>query len=174
MGLATYATFRFYGAFVGVKVLRREASRKHALTRRWFFPAAISTGRYRPSHGLPVRSLGPVFSAAGHLHLLYQEHSQSSEVPDEVDRTQWHALFRSFSNVKTLLVAGGFERELSRFLRLDDGESPMQLFPELNELSVPPRADVGDAFASFIDARRNTHRPVTLVHRKINVVVILR
>jgi hypothetical protein len=46
----------------------------------------------------------------------------------------------------------------------------MELFPELNELSVPASSDVGDAIASFIDSRRNTDRPVT--RRAFRSVVI--
>jgi hypothetical protein len=165
------ANVNFFEGYVCVGMRPSRVSMKHT------FKVAVLS-RYLDQQVSSITqilsTLDIVFSAVQHLTLPIWEQSQSSEVHDEVDRTQWHRLFRSFSNVKTLLAAGGFERELSRFLRLDDGESPMELFPELNELSVPPRADVGDAFASFVDARRNTHRPVTLVHRKINVVVILR
>jgi hypothetical protein len=34
----------------------------------------------------------------------------------------------------------------------------MDLLPELNLLFVPARGDISDAFAPFIDARRNTER----------------
>jgi hypothetical protein len=116
-----------------------------------------------------VNTLGPVFSAVEHLILPLWEHSRLPEVHNEVDRTQWRRLFGSFSNVKTLRVADSFDRELSHFLSLDDEESPMELFPELIELSVSASSDVGDVgdtIASFIDSRRNTARPVTLIHRR--------
>jgi hypothetical protein len=109
-----------------------------------------------------VNAFDAVFSVVENLSILYSTRIPSLEVHSEVDHTQWRTLFGSFRNVKTL--RGDFHQEDSGFLKLDDGESPMVLFPELNELSVPARA-VGDVITSFIDARRNTDRPVTLVYR---------
>jgi hypothetical protein len=97
----SYATFRFYDAFVGVKVLHREASRKH------IFEMVVPCSHLNwqvSSIAQIVSSLGPVFSAVEHLHLLYQEHSQSSEVHNVVDRIQWRKLLRSFNNVKNLSI----------------------------------------------------------------------
>ncbi|KAI0286285.1 hypothetical protein BC826DRAFT_1189415 [Russula brevipes] len=105
-------------------------------------------------------ALDAVCSVVENLYIRYARRFQSPEVHNEVDRTQWRRLFGSFSNVKTFHV-GGFDREVSGFLKLDDGESPMELFPELNELIVSARAV--DKYDSFIDSRRNTDRPVTLV-----------
>jgi hypothetical protein len=112
-----------------------------------------------------LNAVSPVVSAVKHLTLSFLAYSQSAGIHNRVDCEQWRRLFGSFSNVKTLHVGLDFYRELSRILTSDDGTSPMELLPELNELVVPERADVVDAFASFIDARRNTGRPVTLVHR---------
>jgi hypothetical protein len=53
--------------------------------------------------------------------------------------------------------------ELSRCLRLDDGEHPLDLLPELEELTYPVGSKADDPFTSFIDARQNAGRPVTLV-----------
>ncbi|KAI0286282.1 hypothetical protein BC826DRAFT_94588 [Russula brevipes] len=117
-----------------------------------------------------VNALSLVSSGVEHLTLSFSGHIQSPRVHNEADRTPWRKLFGSFSNVKTLRVAHGFNRELSRFLTLDDGESPLELLPELNELTVAVKGDVGDAFTSFIDARRNTDRPVTLVRSRISLV----
>ena len=39
----------------------------------------------------------------------------------------------------------------------------MELLPELQEFTYSGSDDIGDAFTSFIDARRNAGRPVTLV-----------
>jgi hypothetical protein len=163
------ADVTFFKGYVCVGMRPSRVSMKHT-----FKVAILSSYFHRQVSSITqiLSTLGIVFSAVQHLTVPIWEQSQSSEVHGEVNRTQWRGLFRSCSDVKTLLVAGGFERELSRCLRLDDGESPMELFPKLNKLSVPPRASVGDAFASFIDARRKTDCPVTLVHRKINVVVV--
>ena len=107
-------------------------------------------------------SLSQIFSAVEHLTLEHEVHSRSSEEHNEVDRTEWRKLLRSFSNVKTLRIDDGLVEELSRCLRLDDGELPLELLPELQELTYSGSGDTGDAFTSFIDARQNAGRPVTL------------
>ena len=110
-----------------------------------------------------VDALGQVFSAVEHLILDHEEDSLSSEedFEVEVDRTEWHKLLRPFSNVKKLRVNQGLVREFTRFLRLDDGELPPELLPELQELTYSGSSNPGDAFAPFIDARQNAGRPVS-------------
>ena len=103
-----------------------------------------------------------IFSVVEYLTLAHRVHSQSSEEHNEVDRTEWRKLLRSFSNVKTLRIDDGLVRELSRCLQLEDGEHPLELLPELQELRYPGSSDADDAFTSFIDARQNTDRPVIL------------
>ena len=104
--------------------------------------------------------LDQISSTVEHLNLVshwpYQEHSGFGH------HTDWPELFRLFSNVKTLCIDDGLVKELSCCL-LDDGEHPMELFPELQELTYSGSGDIGDAFTSFIDARRNAGCPVTLV-----------
>ncbi|KAN0111868.1 hypothetical protein V8E52_008074 [Russula decolorans] len=108
-------------------------------------------------------ALSQMFSAVERLTLVHRVHSRSSEEHDEVDRTEWRKLLRSFSNVKTLRIDDGLVRELSRCLRLEDGEHPLELLPELQELTYTGSSDADDAFTPFIDVRRNAGRPVTLV-----------
>ncbi|KAF8493693.1 hypothetical protein F5888DRAFT_1806016 [Russula emetica] len=108
-------------------------------------------------------ALSQVFSAAEHLTLEHEVHSQSSEEPNDVDRIDWRNLLRSFGNVKTLHVEDGLVEGLSRCLRLEAGELPLELLPELQELTYFGSGDTDDAFTSFIDARQNAGRPVTLV-----------
>ncbi|KAF8496774.1 hypothetical protein F5888DRAFT_1803948 [Russula emetica] len=112
-----------------------------------------------------IDALGQVFSAVDHLILDYEEDGRSSEYDFEVevDRTEWHKLLRPFSNVKNLRVNHGLVQEFSRYLRLDDGKLPPELLPELQELTYFRSSDAGDAFTSFIDARRNAGHPVSLV-----------
>ena len=112
-------------------------------------------------------ALSQVFSVVEHLDFRHEVHSsQLSEVHNHVDRIEWRNLLRPFSNVKTLRVRDGLVEQLSRCLRLEDGELPLELLPELRELTYPGRRDTGDAFTSFIDARQNAGRPVTLVRRR--------
>jgi hypothetical protein len=108
-------------------------------------------------------ALSQAFSAVGHLNLEHEVHSQSSEEHNEVDRIEWRNLLRSFNNVKTLGFEDGLVKELSCCLRLEDGELPLELLPELQELTYFGSRDAGNAFTSFIDARQNSGRPVTLV-----------
>ena len=111
-------------------------------------------------------ALGQVFSAVEHLTLVHEVHSQSSEDHNNVDRIQWRNLIRSFGNVKTLGVDDGLVEELSRCLRLEDGELSLELLPELQELTYFGSRDTNDIFtnfASFIDSRQNAGHSVTLV-----------
>jgi len=108
-------------------------------------------------------SLSEIFSAVEHLTLTHKVYSRSSD--NEVDRTEWHKLLRSFSNVKTFSVHRQLVEELSRCLRLEDGEHPLELLPELQKLTYYLGSDnaYDDAFTPFIDSRQNTGRPVTLI-----------
>ena len=76
-----------------------------------------------------------ISSMEKHLTLLHEVHSRSSEEHNEVNRTEWRKLLRSFSNVKTLRVDDGLVKELSRCLRPEDGELPLELLPKLQELA---------------------------------------
>jgi hypothetical protein len=108
-------------------------------------------------------ALSQALSTVEHLTLEQQVPSQSSEEHNDVDRTEWRNLLGSFSNVKTLRVEDGLVEELSNCLRLEDGELPVELLPELQELTYSASRYVGDAFTSFVDARQNAGHPVTLV-----------
>jgi hypothetical protein len=112
-------------------------------------------------------SLNQVFSAVEHLNLVHKVHDRSSEEHNEVDRAEWRRLLRPFSNVKTLRIAEGkgLVEDLSRCLRLEDEELPLEVLPELQELTYSGSGDTGDGFTPFIDARRNAGRPVNLVRR---------
>jgi hypothetical protein len=108
-------------------------------------------------------ALSQVLSVVEHLTLGYEVHSQSSEEHNHVDRIQWHNVLRPFSNVKTLRVEHGLVKELSLCLRMEDGHFPLELLPELQELTYSRSGDIDDAFTPFVNARRNAGRPVTPV-----------
>jgi hypothetical protein len=116
--------------------------------------------------------LSQVFSltAVEHLTLEHEVHSQPSgrRRRRDFDRIEWRNLLRAFSNVKTLRVKDKLVGELSRCLRLEDGEPPLELFPELQGLTYFGRGYAGDAFTPFIDARQNARRPVTLLRHNPN------
>ena len=108
-------------------------------------------------------SLGQMFSAVEHLTFGSDEHGRSSEEHNDVDRTEWRKLLRSFGNVKTLYIGNRLVEEFSRCLELEEGELPLELLPELQELIYSRSGDTGDAFTSFINARHTAGHPVTLV-----------
>jgi hypothetical protein len=154
------AIFEFAARLVYVTVYPRGGSEKYALAIAvycWQLDWQVS------SVAQITNSLSPMFSAVEHLTFGNEEHHLSSEEHNEVDRSEWHKLFRSFSNVKTLRVDDGLAEELSRCLQLEDGELPLELLSELEELISPGSGNNGDAFTSFIDARQNAGHPVTLV-----------
>ena len=113
-------------------------------------------------------SFNQVLSAAEHLTLGHEAHSQSSEERNDVDRIEWRKLLRPFSNVKTLVVEDGLVEQVSCCLQLEDGELPLELLPELQELRYYGSRDASVAFTPFIDARRNAGRPVTLFYHDPN------
>ena len=107
-------------------------------------------------------ALSQVFSSVEYLTLRHEVHGQSSEEHNDVDRILWRKLLVLFSNVKTLDIDEGLIEELSRCLQLEDGELPLELLPELQELRYTGSGEAGGAFTPFIDARQNAGRPVTL------------
>jgi len=110
-------------------------------------------------------TLSQVLLRVEHLTFDHKVHRlSSSEEHNVVDRAQWCQLLRSFRNVKTLRITDGLVRELSRCIQLNDGEHPLELLPELQELTFSGGNDVDNAFTTFIDARQNAGRPVTLTH----------
>ena len=113
-------------------------------------------------------SLSQIFSTVEHLYLQHDVHNESSEEHNDVDRTEWRNLLRPFSNVKTLRIHRRLVKDLSRCLELEDGVHPLELLPELQEITFFGRGDsrdTGGALASFIDARRNAGLFVALVHQ---------
>ena len=108
-------------------------------------------------------SLGPMFSAVERLTLEHEVHNLSSEEHSEADRAEWRRLLNLFRNVKTLHVAEGLVEELTRCLQLDYGELPLEVLPELQELIYSGSGNSGGAFTSFIDARQNAGRSITLI-----------
>jgi len=108
-------------------------------------------------------ALSQMFSSVEHLTLRHEVHSLSSEEHNEVDRTEWRKLLGSFSKLKTLRVDDGLVGELSRCLLLEDGEHPLELLPELQELTYSGSDNAGNAFTSFINDRQDAGRTVTLI-----------
>jgi len=112
-------------------------------------------------------ALGPAFSEVERLTLEDQRAILSPEWDgrdDLPDRTQWRELLRPFGHVKTLLVPDSLVPELSCSLRLDSGELPLDMLPELSELVYVSKDNADDLFFPFVDARRIAGNPVRLIY----------
>ena len=114
-----------------------------------------------------INALKTVFSSVEYLALEYTNNiSMSPERTNEADRSQWRELLRLFSNLKVLHIPGALIHALSCSLESEDedGESPMELLPELKELSYSGSRDSGDEFTRFIVSREDAGHPVVLVY----------
>jgi hypothetical protein len=109
-----------------------------------------------------LTSLQPLLSAVERLTLSHQEHSQSSEWHNEVDRTQWRQLLRPFSNLNTLRVQDELVERVAHSLQTDDVEQPLEILPDLKELVYSGGDDARDAFNPFIEERYVAGRTVNL------------
>jgi len=108
--------------------------------------------------------LVPVLSMVEDLAFVYEEHDPLSEQHNGINRTQWRNLLRSFNCVKAFRIPENLISHLSHSFQLEDGESPMELLPELKELVYEKEGDPGDAFTPFINARQIAGHPVALIH----------
>ena len=109
-------------------------------------------------------SISQIFSGVEFLSLQHRAQIGTSEEHNEVNRTEWRKLLRPFSNVKTLRIEEGLVKDLSCCLQLEDGELPLELLPELQTLGYFGSSRTAGAFTSFVNARQNAGRPVTLRH----------
>ena len=156
------AKFKFVDEKVEVEVYPHEEAETYALS---IGVQCLHLDWQISSAAQILNSLSPAFSAVEHLTLEHEVHSRSSEEHNEADPTEWRGLLSSFRNVKTLRIAEGLVGELSRCLELDDGELLLEFLPELQELTYSGSGDTGDVFTSFIDARQDAGRPLTLIRR---------
>ena len=153
------AEFLFFGKRVDVEVYPHEEAKTFSLS---IVVDCHHLDWQVSSVAQIFNALSQKFSAVEHLTFNHGVHSRSSEEHNEVDRAEWRKLLGSFRNVKTLRIRDGLVGEFSRCLRLDDGEPPLELLPELQELTYSGSGAVDDAFTQFIDARKNAGRTITL------------
>ncbi|KAI0247543.1 hypothetical protein BJV78DRAFT_909302 [Lactifluus subvellereus] len=109
-----------------------------------------------------LTALQPVLLVVEKLKLRHEEHIQSLEWHNRVDRTLWRQLLRSFNNLETLHVQGELVGKLAHSLQSDDGEPPLELLPSLKELGYSGGGNAWDAFTPFIDERQVAGHPVNL------------
>jgi len=152
------ATLRFEEDQVSVSVYPYTEARKYAL----YMEVGCRELDWQMESIAQILSVFRVaFSTVEDLALECWGYDGSSELRDVVGGTQWRDLLRSFTNVKTLRVGLGLVQQLARSLPLKNGESPMELLPELKLLLYPDLLDTS-VFAEFVDAYRIAGRRVTL------------
>jgi hypothetical protein len=107
-------------------------------------------------------AFSPVLSVVKNVTLIMNGLGLSPRV-NEVNRTQWRGLLRIFSNVTKLRVSTTHFRGqgLSHSLRTEDGDLPLELLPNLEEVTYSG-SDDENAFTPFINEREALGRPVHL------------
>ena len=106
----------------------------------------------------------PVLSVMEGLAHHCEEHDPPLGQQNEVNHTRLHDLLRPFSGIKVLYVAEELITKFTHSLQTEDGETPLELLPELKELTYYKDGDPSDAFKSFANTRQIAGRPVTLTH----------
>jgi len=111
-------------------------------------------------------ALTPILFAVVNLSLFTSRHglNPSSMWKIGTAYSLWRDVLRPFRNANSLLVHDDLVAVISRFLIAADEESPLQPLPNLNTLKRYGSEGAGDAFASFIEARKNAGHPVTLIN----------
>jgi hypothetical protein len=109
-----------------------------------------------------LRTLTPILSVVEQLTITLTT-ARSYSYIGHLDRTQWRGLLSPFNNVKALHVASDPDdlivQKLSRSLPSVEGESPLELLPNLEELTYS-NWRIGHAFIPFINERRAAGHPV--------------
>jgi hypothetical protein len=109
-------------------------------------------------------TLSPALSVVEKLTLRHEKHNQSSEWHNQVDRTQWRELLGPFENVKVLHLENELLERLSRSLPSGDEEMPMDILPNLEELTYSG-GNISSAYTAFINERKAAGHPVCLESR---------
>jgi hypothetical protein len=107
-------------------------------------------------------TLSPALSVVEKVAFSYQEHKQSSEWHNNVDRRQWRELLRPFTNAKTIRVQDDLVSKIFRSLPSVDGEPPLELLPNLEEVGYSGESDARDAITTFLNERQVAGHPVSL------------
>jgi len=88
------------------------------------------------------------------VECLTLAHALSPEVQSDLDLylILWRDFLRLFCNMKALFADHKLIGVLSRFLRLDDGEPPLDRLPEVKELDYFADGEASDPFLAFVNA----------------------
>lgn len=156
------AKFRFYKNAVDVEVYPYRGATMYAFS---LVIDCTPLSQQVASTARIFSALRTVFSTVDHLTLEFLRYPIWYHADNYVDRVRWRELLRSFGNVKTLYVDDDFLGQISNSLCVRFGESSMDPLPQLKELEYSAKGAKQHAFNPFIDARKGTHYPVSLVCR---------
>jgi hypothetical protein len=106
--------------------------------------------------------LSPVLSTVEQVTFSYEVHKESSEWDNNVDQRQWRELLRPFPNAKTIRVQDDLVSKIFRSLTSDDGEPPLELLPNLEEVGYSGESNAPDAFTPFLNERQVAGNPISL------------
>jgi hypothetical protein len=107
-------------------------------------------------------SLSPVLSVIEKVAFSYDAYYPPRLWVTNVDRSQWRELLRPFTNAKTIHVKNALVSRIARSLQSEDGEPPLELLPNLEEIGYSGGSDARDAFVIFLNERRVAGHPVSL------------
>jgi hypothetical protein len=109
-------------------------------------------------------ALSPVFSTMEQVTLAHQEHKKVPGWITRFEDRQWIKLLGLFTNVRTIHVQDDLVGEFTHFLRLHDGEPPLEFLPNLEEFGYSGGLNVWDAhdLNRFVNARREAGHLMSL------------
>jgi hypothetical protein len=107
-------------------------------------------------------TLSPVLFAVEQVTFSHQLHKHSSETHDNVDQRQWRELLRPFTNAKTIRVQHDLIGKIFHSLLSHDGEPPLELLPNLEEVEYSGGGDNQDVLTAFVNERQVAGQPVNL------------
>jgi hypothetical protein len=140
----------------------------HTVTQEWQTPwmLRIACRHLYSQVAFAVQFFGtpsPLLSVVEQVTFTHRELKQSySEWHNNVDRRQWRDLLRPFTNAKTIHVQDNLVNKIFHSLPSDDGEPPLELLPNLEEVGYSGGSDARDAFTAFLNERQVAGHPVSL------------
>ena len=147
-------TFYAFAVFLMAEPLNNPPLQLYIMCRHldWQVSAAVQV----------LGALSPVFSVVEQVTLAHEEHDQSSEWHNDVDQRLWRELLRPFTNTETVHVQDDLVDKIFRSLLSDDGEPPLELLPNLEEVGYSGGLNARDTLNAFVDVRRVAGHPVSL------------
>jgi hypothetical protein len=105
-------------------------------------------------------TLSPILSVVEQVTFRFKENIELSESHHHADRRHWRELLTLLTNVKVIRVQDILVSQIFSSLPSRDGEPPLELLPNLEEVEYSGGSDTQDAFTRFLNERQVTGHPV--------------